>query len=585
MPAHLYNKPSWLLAPDPSTLPIPAFNGAARVTVRRQERVVVHATVSVPAPTPTYILVSSSHSSPFSNSCIFPPPPRYAEMMDMHGDLPLAEAMRRARAIDPIGYAAEVIHPEHRLPPSFDDIRRMEPHLSWVDAMKRADNIDQTAFARDPISQPRPEGLEALLRPSHEATSLIGARLAYGPTINSPERTYMTYTGSLMKAEEALTSLLFLSSTKDKYSKELKAFATFIAIWLHATVTSEFRTQPNANSARIWKTWSTFSEVVIVIQAIMEILALDYITVFHSLVYIKRLFGGCYIREDEAYLRNAPTIIARIFFVGCFLGFKYSRDIYSKRSWASAMDIDHCTVEKIGRHALRGLGYRLDISPNDWKISVGDLRQFAATCSFSGESVYTRTVVNDIFDKLEINSPPGIPLRARTGRSGQGTIEPPSFTDISGIFIGAAYIPTIVLQAAEEHPAAPWDIGQRIGPDEHLLGVSAERPAIWNGRNTVGGSMAIGPHMGPDTQFFSRQEASTWNGDTFLPSDDTQRIQPDSAAFFGAQEDKENDLTVRRRTAMMVGQRLGPDAEFLEMQRHSSASWSNKDSLHDLAIR
>ncbi len=83
----------------------------------------------------------------------------------------------------------------------------------------------------------------------------------------------------------------------------------------------------------IWKAWSTFSETVIVIQAIMETLTLDHITIFHGLVYIRRLFEGCHIHEDEAYLQNAPTIIARVFFAGCLLGFKYCQDTYSVKPW------------------------------------------------------------------------------------------------------------------------------------------------------------------------------------------------------------------------------------------------------------
>ncbi|KAK0211300.1 hypothetical protein DFS33DRAFT_1298760 [Desarmillaria ectypa] len=256
---------------------------------------------------------------------------------------------------------------------------------------------------------------------------------------------------------------------------------------------------------------------------------------------------------------------------------------------ALAMDIDHRTVEKIGRHALHGLGYRLDISPNDWKASVEDLHQFAATCSFPSESVYTRTVINGILDRLEVNAPPGIPLRARAGIGGQGTIQPPSFTDILGIFVGAAYIPTIILKAVEAHPAAPWDvpndpivesntrqIGQRIGPDEHLLSASAKHPTIWNGRNTASGRMVIGQRVALDTQFLSMQEASTWDKQTFWPSNDMQRIQPD-ADLLGVQEDTQNDLTVRRSAVMMIGQRIRPDAQFLETQKHPSVSWSAGD--------
>ncbi|KAK0211299.1 hypothetical protein DFS33DRAFT_369688 [Desarmillaria ectypa] len=331
MSAHLYNKPSWLLAPDPSMLPAPVFDGAGRVTVRKQS-LVIHANVTIPVPTPTHILIPSFHSLPSSDSCVFPPPPKYAEMIDMHDDLPLAEAMRRARAIDPIGYAAEVIQPEHRLPPSFDDICRMEPHLSWEEVMKRAGNIDQTALARDMISQQGPERSK-VSPPSSKVASLLDPQWTHGPTANLPEPTNKSYTRSSTKAEEAATSLPFLSSNKDKNSKELQAFATFLAIWLHATITNESRTQPTIDSAGIWKAWSTFSETIIVIQAIIEALKLDSITVFHGLVYIKRLFGGCYIHKEEAYLQNAPTIIARVLFVGCFLGFKYSQDIYSKRPW------------------------------------------------------------------------------------------------------------------------------------------------------------------------------------------------------------------------------------------------------------
>ncbi|SJL12275.1 uncharacterized protein ARMOST_15698 [Armillaria ostoyae] len=574
IPAHLYNKPSWLMAPDPSMLPVPVFDGTATLSVQRQSLVMVHATVPVP----------SSHSLPSTDSCIFPPPPTYAEIMDMHDDLPLAEVMRRARAMDPIGYVAEAVHPEDRLPPSFDDICRMEPHLSWEEVMKRAGNIDQAALIRDTYKQ-GPDGLEASFKRSSEVSSLLGPQtVSYRPTTSLPEPKIKSYSRSSMNTEEAARSLLILSSSKDKIRKELKAFSTFIAIWLYATITNRSRTQPTTDSASIWKAWSTFSETVIVIQAIMETLTLDHITIFHGLVYIRRLFGGCHIREDEAYLQNAPTILARVFFAGCLLGFKYCQDTYSVRPWASTMGIDRRTVEEIGRRALHGLGYRLDISPNDWKASLEDMNRFAATCSFPSASGYTRTVINNILDKLKIDAPPGIPLRARTGFSEQGSAEPPSLADISGIFTGAVYNPRIILKAAEVHPVVPWNVpnGSMVGRDtrqigEHLLSVSVQHPGIWNGQgDTAGGRVAIKHSMQLETQFFSTQGASAGNRQTFWPSNDAQRIQPGDGSF-GMQGDTRNDLPVRHGAAMMVGRYIRPDMQFLEAQRPPFASRSAQD--------
>ncbi|KAG7448318.1 uncharacterized protein BT62DRAFT_930406 [Guyanagaster necrorhizus] len=225
IPAPLYNKPSWLLAPDPSMLPVPTFNDVATVTVQRQSL------ITVPAPKP------SSRSLPSSDSVIFPPLPKYADVMRMENDLPVAEARRRARAIDPIGYAAEAPQGELPPPPSFDDIRRMQPDLPWEEVMKRAGNIDQAALARDMISQQGPERLEALLRP---LATFLSPQWMDSPTIDLPES---SFNQSSMNAEEAMTSSLFLSSTKDKNGGELKAFATFLAVWLHATVTNESRTE------------------------------------------------------------------------------------------------------------------------------------------------------------------------------------------------------------------------------------------------------------------------------------------------------------------------------------------------------
>ncbi len=239
-PARLYNKPSWLMAPDPSMLPVPVFDGTASLSVQRQSLIIVHATEPVP-----------SHSLPSTDSCVFPPPPTYAEIMDMHDDLPLAEAMRCARAMDPTGYVAEAIHPEDRLPPSFDDICRMEPHLSWEEVMKRAGNIDQAALVRDMISQQGPDGLEASFDRSRQTSSLLGPQaVSYPPTTGSSEPNTKSYRQSSMNTEEAATSLLILSSSKDKIRKELKAFSTYIALWLHATITNRSRIQPTTDSAR-----------------------------------------------------------------------------------------------------------------------------------------------------------------------------------------------------------------------------------------------------------------------------------------------------------------------------------------------
>ncbi len=256
---------------------------------------------------------------------------------------------------------------------------------------------------------------------------------------------------------------------------------------------------------------------------------------------------------------------------------------------ASTMGIDRRTVEEIGRLALHVLDYRLDISPNDWKASLEDLHRFAAICSFPSESGYTRTVVNNILDKLKVNAPPGIPLRARTGFSEQGSTEPPSLTDISGIFTGAGYSPRIILKAAEARPAVPWNvpndsivgcdtrkIGQRMG-DEHLLNVSMRHPGIRSGQSgTTGGRVVIEHSMRLETQFFSTQGTSAGNRQTFWPSDDAQRIQPDDGSF-GMQGDTWNGPTVRHGAAMMVGRHIRSDMHFLETQRPPLVSRSAQD--------
>ncbi|KAK0211698.1 hypothetical protein IW262DRAFT_1467694 [Armillaria fumosa] len=482
IPVHRFNKPSWLMAPDASALPVPVFNSTASLSVQKQSLVIVHATVPI------------AHCSlPSTNPCVFPPPPTYAESMAMDDDLPLAEAMRRARTIDPKGYVAEAIHPKDRLPPSFDDILRMEPDLPWEEVMKRAGNVDQVALIRDTISRQGSDGERSFERLSEVSSPPGPQMVSLRPTASLPEPRF----------DDSQSSI------KDKNRKELKAFAIFIAIWLHSTITNGSGTQPTTESTSIWKAWSTFREIVIIIQAMMETLVLDHITIFHALVYIRRLFGGHYIHEDEAYLQNTPIIIARVFFAGCLLGFKYCQDDYSVRSWASLMGINRPTVDEIGRHALQGLDYRLDISPNDWKASLEDLHRFAATCSFPTASGHTRTVVNGILDGLKIDAPPGIPLRARTGVSKQESTELPSLIDISGIFTGAEYSPRIISKAAEGYPAAPRNVPNDSITEQHLLSVSVKRHGIWNGQGDIAGvRVAIERSMRLETQFSSTQGAS-----------------------------------------------------------------------------
>ncbi|KAK0482658.1 hypothetical protein IW261DRAFT_1562353 [Armillaria novae-zelandiae] len=561
--AHRFNKPSWLMAPDASTLPAPAFNGTASFNIQTKSLVIVHATIPIPSCPP-----------PSTDSCVFPPPPTYAESMAMDDDLPLAEAMRRARAMDPEGYVAEAIHPKDRLPPSFDDIARMEPHLPWEEVMKRAGNIDQAALIRDTISRESPDGLEASFERPSEVSSLLGPRTAsHRPTTSMPEPNFDDSQSS-MYTEEAMTSLSLLSSNQDKINKELKAFSKYITIWLHTTITKGSRTQPTTDSASVWKAWSTFSETVTVIQAIIETLTLDHITIFHALVYIRRLFGGYYIDEDEAYLENTPNIIAQVFFAGCLLGFKYCQDDYSVRSWASTIGIDRRTMDTIGRHALQGLDYRLDISPNNWKASLEDLRRFAASCSFSAGSSHTRTVVNNILEGLKIDAPPGIPLRARTNVSQQGSTKPPSLTNISGIFTGAEYIPHIIAKAALRNvPNDSMMERDRKQIGEHLLSMSVQHPGIWNGQGDyVSGRVAIGHSARLETHF-SMQGASARNRQT-LPH--AQRIRPNDVSF-SVQGNMQNDLPIRHGAAMMVGRDIRLNVRFLETQSLPLASRSLQD--------
>ncbi|KAK0211699.1 hypothetical protein IW262DRAFT_1301628 [Armillaria fumosa] len=570
IPVHRFNKPSWLMAPDASMLPVPVFNGTASLNIQRQSLVIVHATVPIP-----------SCSLPPTGSCVFPPPPTYAESMAMDDDLSLAEAMRRACAIDPKGYFAEAVHPKDRLPPSFDDIARMEPHLPWEEVMKRAGNVDQAALIRNAISRQDSDRLEASFERLSEVSSPLGPQMvSHRPTTSLPEPKFDD-SHSSMKTEEAVRSLLILSSNKDKSRKELKAYSTFIAIWLHATITNGSWTQPTTDPVSVWKAWSTFSETVIVIQAIMETLALDHITIFHALVYIRRLFGGYYIHEDEAYLQNTPTIIARVFFAGCLLGFKYCQDDYSDSFRASTMGIDRRTMDKIGRHALRGLDYRLDISPNDWKASLDDLHRFAATCSFPTASGHTRTVVNGILDGLKIDAPPGIPLRARTGVSKQESTKPPSLTDILGIFTGAEYSPRIISKVVEGYPAAPRNVpnDSMVGSDtsrieEQFPSVSVQHPGMWTGQGVdASGSVAIEHTVRSETQFYSTQGTSARNRQTLRHA---QRIQPDDASFSG-QGDTWNVLPVRYGAAMMVGRVVRSNVRSFETQPPPLASRSVQD--------
>ncbi|KAG7448319.1 uncharacterized protein BT62DRAFT_930409 [Guyanagaster necrorhizus] len=194
-----------------------------------------------------------------------------------------------------------------------------------------------------------------------------------------------------------------------------------------------------------------------------------------------------------------------------------------------------------------------------------------------------------------VQTSPGIPLRARRSYGRQGTIEPPSLTDILGIFIGMVYSPRIVLKAAEvHHPAAPWDvqkdpivghntvlIGQHIGPDEHMFDAPVQHPGIWNRRSDpVDGRMAIEQRIGPDTQFLGKRgySASTWDNEIVWP-DDPQHIRL-NGSFYAMQEHPDvtegiqDDLTVWRSAAMVATQRVRSDTQLLEMQRLPSVSWN-----------
>ncbi|KAK0196468.1 hypothetical protein F5146DRAFT_1011564 [Armillaria mellea] len=463
IPAHRFNKPSWLMAPDPSMLPIPVFNGTASLSVQRQSLVVIHATLPV-----------SPRSLPSIEPSVFPPPPTYAEVVDMNDDLPIIEAMRRARMIDPEGYVAEAVHPEDLLPPSFDDIARMEPHLPWEEVMKRAGNIDQAALIRDTISRQGPDGLEASFKQPSEASSLLGPQtVSHRLATGIPETITESYNQLSMNTEEAARSLLILSSSKDRIRKELITFSKFITIWLHATITNR-STQPTTDTAR--------------------------------------LFEGHYIQEDEAYLRNTPTIIARVFFAGCLLGVQ----ILPGQLFDEAL------------------------------ASLEDLHRFAATCSFPTTSGDTRTVVDNILDKLKVDAPPGIPFRARTGFSEQRSTEPPSLTYISGIFTGAVYSPRIILKVAEVHPVAPRNVpnDSMVGQNgEHLLSASVQHPGIWTGQGDI------------------------WHA---------QRIQPDHGSF-GMQGNTRNVLPISHGAAMMTGQDIRPNVQFFETQRPPLVSRSVQD--------
>ncbi|KAK0196497.1 hypothetical protein F5146DRAFT_1011716 [Armillaria mellea] len=505
IPAHRFNKPSWLMAPDPSMLPIPVFNGTASFSVQRQSLVVIHATLPVP-----------SHSLPSTEPCVFPPPPTYAEVMDMDDDLPLAEAMRRARAIDPIGYVAEAVHPEDLLPPSFDDISRMEPHLPWEEVMKRAGNIDQAALIRDTISRQGPDGLVTSFEGPSDLSSLLGPQtVSHRLATGIPETITESYNQLSMNTEEAARSLLILSSSKDRIRKELITFSKFITIWLHATITNRSMTQPATESASLG-------------QHLARRLLSSRQSWRHSMsIYPVRKKADCSFR-------------------------------------ASAMGIDRRTADEIGRHVLHGLGHRLDISPNDWKASLEDLHRFAATSSFPTGSDYTRTVITNILDELKIDAPPGIPLRARTSVSEHGSTERPSITHIEGIFTGAIHSPRIILKAAEARPAAPWNAPNDsvMGHDTRHNSASMQRLDHRNRRDTAGGRVSIQHSVRVEKQSFSMQGDSAGNRQ---PLRHTQCIQPDDGSF-GMRADTRNDLSIGYGAPMMAGWDRRPNIESLKTQ-------------------
>ncbi|KAG7448363.1 uncharacterized protein BT62DRAFT_767545 [Guyanagaster necrorhizus] len=188
----------------------------------------------VPAPKP--------YSS--SESITFPPPPKYADVMRMDNASTSRQSEETCAHDRP--YATEVPQAKLRPQPSFDDIRCMQPDLPWEEVMKRAGNIDQSALARDMISQQGPERLEASHGPSIGCLS----PQSVVAIVNLPESIHTSFNQSSMNAEEAMISSLLWSPTKDKNSEELKAFATLIAVWLHATITNESRTEVTTDSAR-----------------------------------------------------------------------------------------------------------------------------------------------------------------------------------------------------------------------------------------------------------------------------------------------------------------------------------------------
>ncbi|KAF9468863.1 hypothetical protein BDZ94DRAFT_547600 [Collybia nuda] len=300
------------------------------------------------------------------------------------------------------------------LPPILEDILRMEPELSPRSILRRASDV--TASVAHEFFNPLKSGHGTVHNPRKRKV-----KTPFPPYYNDQRESGRVLVGAVDAPRKRVrigkgpdpTSLSTAPTLKPskRQHEELRPLAGWLTVVLYdmivlplgASLYSINQDTKERVESRILDILSTYTPENAIIMA--------------AVWYISRLFSGGIIAAEFLVGSDAIELMVRIFTIGLLLAWKWLHDsVIKTKCWMNFVSLTCESINKLEKTALKMLNYDIRISPGQWKSWLSSLRESTRRFSQTRDNCKcVHTVINDLLSSArqgcevyipEPNTPP-----------------------------------------------------------------------------------------------------------------------------------------------------------------------------------
>ncbi|KAF8631145.1 hypothetical protein AX15_002491 [Amanita polypyramis BW_CC] len=336
-----YNRPKFLLAPDPSTLATPFSD-------------IVAGPDRAPSPSPSLELFGMSHTIGklvTLDSCLF-----------LWGDNPDATRHKETSSNPQVRPANVSIFPA---PPTLEDIQRMEPDLSPESMLRRVGTIgghlDNTHNSATPLAVARTE-----LSAPYTITD------GYSPIARPMKRCRTSSIGQGLPARDFIDIKCEVRFTRKRVRLEPDGFASrsrwYTEYLINLLTKTQFRDKSSTSTVVYDKLWRN-------ILRLLWDFGLSESVVLLAFWYIRRIFPNGFMHPGMFSRSEGGMIAWRLFLLGNILAEKWLEDTtHPLYTWQPYFEVPLTAVKALERTVLTILDHNIYISNGEWQRWIEELQ-------------------------------------------------------------------------------------------------------------------------------------------------------------------------------------------------------------------